>query len=142
MDERILEIEEKEDNHIAYLETQLEGLSLAEDLDAKQSEAWLEIGKPIVEKISQAIPLLIPMIPSTSLHVKIANSVASVVRSEDADPTALSKTRKRVKGEDRGKIDDKGKLLPRLIVQPRAAPSARFMGVSLPLSPHFEDTLH
>ena len=38
-DERIFEIEEKEDNHIAYLEAQLEGLLLAEDPDAKQSDA-------------------------------------------------------------------------------------------------------
>ena len=34
-DERMVKIEEKEDNHIAYLEAQLEGLSLTEDLDAK-----------------------------------------------------------------------------------------------------------
>ena len=47
MDERMLRIEEKEDKHIAYLEAQLEGLLLAEDSDAKRSEAWLEIGKLI-----------------------------------------------------------------------------------------------
>ena len=35
MDERMLDIEEKEDNHIAYLEAQWEGLSLAEDPYAK-----------------------------------------------------------------------------------------------------------
>ena len=30
LEEKVLEIEEKEDNHITYLEAQLEGLSLAE----------------------------------------------------------------------------------------------------------------
>ena len=62
----MLEIEEKEDNYIAYLEAELEGLLLAEDLHAKRSEAWPELGTPIAEKSSQAAPLLIPMMPSTS----------------------------------------------------------------------------
>ena len=31
LEEKVLEIEEKEDNHIAYLEAQLENLSLAEE---------------------------------------------------------------------------------------------------------------
>ena len=51
-DERMLEIEEKEYNYIAYLEARLEGLSLVEDLDTKRSEAWPKLGKPIGEKIS------------------------------------------------------------------------------------------
>ena len=50
--ERMLKIEEKGGNHIAYLEAQLEGLSLAKDLDAKQSETWPELGKPIAKKTS------------------------------------------------------------------------------------------
>ena len=62
----MLEIEEKKDNHIASLEAQLEGLSLAEYLDTKQSEIWPKLGKPSVEKISQANPPLIPVMPSTS----------------------------------------------------------------------------
>ena len=39
MDKRMLEIEEKGDNLIAYQEAPLEELSLAEDLDAKWAEA-------------------------------------------------------------------------------------------------------
>ena len=31
LEEKVLEIEEKEDNHITYLEAQLENLSLAEE---------------------------------------------------------------------------------------------------------------
>ena len=49
---RILKTKKKEDNHITYHEAQLEGLSLAEDLDAKRSEKWPKIGKPIAEKTS------------------------------------------------------------------------------------------
>ena len=52
-DERIPKIEEKADNHIAYLEALLERLSLAEDPATKQSEAWPKSGKPIVKKTSQ-----------------------------------------------------------------------------------------
>lgn len=51
-DERMLKIEEKGGNHIAFLEAQMEGLSLAKDLVARQSEAWPKLGKPIANKTS------------------------------------------------------------------------------------------
>ena len=46
--DKVLEIEEKEDNHIAYLEAQLAGLSVDEevekkvddDLEAKRAAGW------------------------------------------------------------------------------------------------------
>ena len=75
------------------------------------------------------------MVPLASQHVEIANSAAFVVCNRDVDLAALSRTGKRVLGEDRGKVDDKGKLSPRLMVQPRATLLTSFMGVSLPLSP-------
>ena len=84
----MLKIEEKEDNYSAYLEAELEGLLLVEDLHAKWSEACPELGTPIVEKSSQATPPLIPMVPSTSEHVKTTDLVAYVVCSRDADPAA------------------------------------------------------
>ena len=54
--------------------------------------------------------------PSTSQHIEIADSVAFVVHNQDVDPLASSRTGKRVPGEDRGKVGDKGKLFPRLMV--------------------------
>ena len=133
--ERILKIEEKEDNRIACLEAQLEGLLLAQDPDAKRSEAWLELVKPSTEKTSQATPPLIPMMPSTSQHVEKADLVAFVVCNRDPDPAALSGTGKRVPSEDQGKVDNKGKLSPQLMVEPGATSSTSFMGVSPPFSP-------
>ena len=75
------------------------------------------------------------MVPSTSQHVKIVNSIASVVHSSDTKPTASLGTGKMVPGEDQRKVDDKGKLSPRLIMQARATLSTGFMGVLPPLSP-------
>ena len=75
------------------------------------------------------------MVPSTSQHVETADSVASMVRNRDANPVASSRIGKRVLGEDRGNIDDKGKLSLRLMVQRGAASSTNFMGVPPPLLP-------
>ena len=78
----------------------MEGLLLVEDSDAKQSEAWPEIGKPIVKETSQATPLIILVMPSISQDVEIADLVAFVVHSHDANPTTSSRIRKRVPVED------------------------------------------
>ena len=39
LEEKVLEIEEKEDNHIAYLEAQLEGLSLVGEDEKVEDES-------------------------------------------------------------------------------------------------------
>ena len=48
----MLEIEEKEDNHIAYVEAQMENLSLAEEgknvddeFQGKEVKVWEELGR-------------------------------------------------------------------------------------------------
>ena len=52
LEEKVLEIEEKEDNHIAYLEAQLENLSLVEEdkkvddeFEGKGAKVWKELGR-------------------------------------------------------------------------------------------------
>ena len=52
LEKKVLEIEEKEDNHIAYLEAQLENLSLAEEdkkvddeFKGKGAKVWKELGR-------------------------------------------------------------------------------------------------
>ena len=49
LEEKVLEIEEKEDNHIAYLEAQLEGLSILDDPHAKRRETWSLLEKDRVQ---------------------------------------------------------------------------------------------
>ena len=52
LEEKVLEIEEMEDNHIAYLEAQLKDLSLAEEdkkvddeSEGKGAKVWKELGR-------------------------------------------------------------------------------------------------
>ena len=45
LEKKVLKIEEKEDNHVTYLEAQLEGLYLAGDLDTRRGEPRPEIEK-------------------------------------------------------------------------------------------------
>ena len=66
MEEKLLEIEEKEDNHIAYLETHLEGLPLPNTEDQLLAEC---------QSANQTLPPLTPMTPTPSYHVKITNSL-------------------------------------------------------------------
>ena len=70
LEEKVLEIEEKEDNHIAYLEAQLEGLSpLGEDekvedeSEGKGVKVWKEFGH---ESLQPTMAPLTPVVPSTS----------------------------------------------------------------------------
>ena len=66
----MLKIEEKEDNHIAYLEAQLENLSLAEEdkkvddeSEGKGAKVWKELG---CKSPQLTMPPLTPVMPSTS----------------------------------------------------------------------------
>ena len=70
LEENVLEIEEKEDNHIAYLETQLENLSLVEEdkkvddeSEGKGTKVWKELGHGIPQPTMSPLTL---MVPSTS----------------------------------------------------------------------------
>ena len=52
LEEKVLKIEEKEDNHIAYLEAQLENLSLLkknkkvdDEFEGKGAKVWKELGR-------------------------------------------------------------------------------------------------
>ena len=68
--DKVLEIEEKEDNHIAYLKAQLENLSLLEEekkvddeFEGKGAKVWRELGH---ESPQLTMPPLTPMMRSTS----------------------------------------------------------------------------
>ena len=70
LEEKVLKIEEKEDNHIVYLEAQLEGLSLVEEdkkvddeSESKGVKVWKELGRGSPQPI---VPPLTPIMPSTS----------------------------------------------------------------------------
>ena len=70
LEEKVLEIEEKEDNHIAYLEAQLEDLSLAEEgknvgdkSEGKGAKIWKELGR---RSLQPTMPPLTPLVVSTS----------------------------------------------------------------------------
>ena len=67
--DKVLEIEEKEDNHIAYLEAQLEGLSpfgedekVEDEPKGKGAKVWMELGH---ESSQPTMPPLTPVVPST-----------------------------------------------------------------------------
>ena len=66
----MLEIEEKEDNHIAYLEVHIEDLSLVEEdkevddeSEGKGAKVWKELGCGSPQPTMHP---LIPVVPSTS----------------------------------------------------------------------------
>ena len=70
LEEKVLKIEEKEDNHIVYLEAQLEGLSLVEEdkkvddeSESKGAKVWKELGRGSPQPI---VPPLTPVTPSTN----------------------------------------------------------------------------
>ena len=84
LEDKVLEIEEKEDNHIAYLETQLENLSLLErekkvddEFEGKGAKVWKELGR---ESPQLTMPPLTPVMPSTSQQADTADSVASMAK--------------------------------------------------------------
>ena len=84
LEEKVLEIEEKEDNHIAYLEAQLENLSLLEEdkkvddeSDSKGAKVWKELGR---RSPKMTMPPLTPMMPLTSQQADTADLVASMAK--------------------------------------------------------------
>ena len=70
LEDKVLEIEEKEDNYIAYLEAQLENLSFLEEekkvddeFEGKGAKVWKELGR---ESPQLTMPPLTLVMPSTS----------------------------------------------------------------------------
>ena len=70
MEAKLLEIEEKEDNHIAYLEAQQAGWLPTEKVKDSSTE----------EQATSQTVTPPPAMPSTSQHIDTADSVASVPR--------------------------------------------------------------
>ena len=69
LEEKVLEIEEKEDNHITYLEAQLEGLSPVEEdgkvkdeSEGKGAKAWKEFGRDSLQPTMPPLTLVVPSI--------------------------------------------------------------------------------
>ena len=67
LEEKVLEIEKKEDNHIAYLEAWLEGLSpfvedesVEDESEGKGAKVWKELGR---ESSQPTMPPLTSMVP-------------------------------------------------------------------------------
>ena len=131
--DKVLEIEEKEDNHIAYLEAQLAGLSADEEEEQKMDDDREARGKQ---------PPRIPVMPTAGT----ADSVASMTRNRQGPSTSAGadqwsilehsredKTEKDKQSAEKG--EDKGKLSPRRVIQPGAASSTSFMRVPSPRSP-------
>ena len=84
LEEKALEIEEKEANHIAYLEAQLENASWAEEekkvdkqFEGKGAKVWKELGR---ESPQLTMPPLTPVMPSTSQQADTVDSVVSMVK--------------------------------------------------------------
>ena len=129
LEDKVLEIEEKEDNHIAYLEAQLENLSLLEEKkkvddesEGKGVKVWKELGR---ESSKLTMPSLTPVMPSTSQQADTADSVASMVKKHQKSSMSAGvdqwsmlglgrddKTKEKDK-QGHGKVEDKGKLSPR-----------------------------
>ena len=83
LEEKVLKIEEKEDNHIAYVEAWLKELSLVEedkkvddDSEGKGVKVWKELGRVSPQPTMPPITLVVP---STSQWTDIANFVAFVI---------------------------------------------------------------
>ena len=137
LEEKMLEIEEKEDNHIAYLEAQLEGLSpfgedekVEDKSEGKGAKVWKELG---CESSQPTMPPLTPVVPSTSQQTDTANSVASMARKREGSLSSAGVDQWSMLGlgredqneekdkQGQGKGEDKGKLSPRRVVQLGAA---------------------
>ena len=93
LEDKVLEIEEKEDNHIAYLEAQLENLSLLEEekkvddeFKGKGPKVWKELG---CESPQLTMPPLTLVMPSTSQQADIADSVASMAKKHQGSSMSV-----------------------------------------------------
>ena len=145
--EKVLEIEKKEDNHIAYLEAQLAGLSVAEEEEQKVDDDLEARGAAVLQDLGLIEPQTtqpprIPVMPTADT----ADSVASMTRNRQGPSTSagvepwsvLEQSRRDKMEKDKqgaGKNEDKGKLSPRQMVLPGAASSTGFMGIPPPVSP-------
>ena len=88
----MLEIEEKEDNHITYLEAQLENLSLAkedkkvdDEFEGKGDKVWKELG---CGSPQPTMPPLTPVVPSTNQRADTTDLVASMVKKRQGSLTS------------------------------------------------------
>ena len=145
--DKVLEIEEKEDNHIAYLEAQLAGLSVDEEAERKVDDDLEARGAAVLQDLGLVEPQTtqppqIPVMPTADT----ADSVASMTRNRQGPSTSagadqwsvLEQSRRDKMEKDKqsaGKGEDKGKLSPRRMVLPGAASSTGFTGIPPPVSP-------
>ena len=143
LEEKALEIEENEDNHIAYLEAQLRGIIICRRIQkVKGAKVWKELGRVSPQL---TMPPLTPKVPSTNQQVDVTNLVASMVQKREGSLTSAGIDQWSLIGRDdikekkdkkrHGKGEDKGKLSPRRVVQPGAVSSIGFIKVPPPLSP-------
>ena len=129
LEDKVLEIEEKEDNHITYLEAQLKNLSLVEaekkvddESEGKGAKVWKELGH---ESPQLTMPPLTPVMLSTSQQADTADSVASMAKKHQGSSMSAGvdqwsmlglgqdqKTEEKDK-QGHGKIEDKAKVSPR-----------------------------
>ena len=146
--DKVLEIEEKEDNHIAYLEAQLAGLSVDEEAEKKLDDDLEARGAAILQKLGledpqMTQPPITPVMPSadtTDSVASMAKNRQGPLTSAGAEPWSMLERSQRDKMEEKdkqsaGKIEDKGKLSPQRMVLPGAASSTGFMGIPPPVSP-------
>ena len=87
LEEKPLEIEEKEDNHIAYLKAQWGGLSLVkedkkvdDEFEGKGANVWKQLGRRSPQVTMLPLTLVVP---STSQQADTTNSVDSMVRKRE-----------------------------------------------------------
>ena len=92
LEEKVLEIEEKEDNHIAYLKAQLKDLSLVEEdkkvddeSEGQGAQVWKELGHVSPQL---TMPPLTPGMPSTNQQVDKTVSVASIAWKREGPLTS------------------------------------------------------
>ena len=132
LEEKVLEIEEKEDNHIAYLEAQLENSSLAEEgkkvddeFEGKGAKVWKELGR---RSPQPTMPPLTLVMPSTNQQADTVDSVASMAKKRQGSLTSAGmdqwsmlglEQNDKIEEKDKqghGKGEDKGKLSPQHVV--------------------------
>ena len=92
LEDKVLEIEEKEDNHIAYLEAQLENPSWVEEekkvddeFKGKGAKGWKELGRG---SLQPTMPPLTPVMPSTIQQADTADSIASMAKKRQGSLTS------------------------------------------------------
>ena len=122
---------------------------MEDESEGKRAKVWKELGR---ESSQLTMPPLTPVVPSTSQQADTADSVASMAWKQEGSSTSAGVDQWNMLGlgrEDKkeekdkqgqGKNEDKGKLSPWRVVQPRAASSIGFIRVPPPLSPRMGGT--